>query len=164
MRPTADAFVSEVYRSRNFGHSPALKVDSSPKLRTYVMFNVDLRSEDVQQVSLLLYGHTRSRAGFQVRLIGERWRERRITFANAPSLPTAFVASGPVQARAWNAVDVTPLLSGYERYVSFAVTTNSPKGAEFGSRETGLHGPRLVIEHPGNDTTGSTGTSTGAIP
>ena len=124
-------------------------------------FDVDLSSDDVQHVSLLLYGMTRSRAGYQVWLIRERWRERRITFANAPGLPPAFIASGPVRPRAWKVVDVTSLAVGEEKRVSFVLTTKSPKGVEFGSRETGLHGPRLVVERRDTGTTGSTGTSTG---
>jgi hypothetical protein len=162
VRPKADAFVSEANRTQNFGTARKLKVDSSPTVRTYVIFDVDLRSEEVQQVSLLLYSRTRSRVGYQVRLIGERWRERRITFANAPALSPDFVASGPVRARAWKAVDVTSLLSGDERYVGFALTTVSMKGIKLASRETGLHGPRLVVELQRSDTTRSTTTNTEA--
>ncbi len=86
MRPKADAFVSAASKRQNFGHAPGLKVDSAPMLRTYVLFHVDLRSGDVMQINLLLYSRTRSRVGYQVRLIDERFRERRITFANAPQL------------------------------------------------------------------------------
>lgn len=159
MRPMADAFVSEASRTQNFGHARELKVDSSPTFRAYVLFKVDLRSIDVKQVSLLLYSRTRSRAGYQVRLVGERWRERRITFANAPELSPGFVPSGPLRAGAWKAVDVTSLVSGDEKGISFALTTVSPKGAEFASRETGLHGPRLVVERQSNATTQSTTTN-----
>jgi hypothetical protein len=162
MRPKADAFVSEANRTKNFGRARDLKVDSSPTLRTYVMFDVNLHSgsSDLKQVSLLLYSRTRSRIGYQVRLVGPRWRELRITFANAPALSPDFVASGPLRARVWKAVDVTSLLSGDERYVGFALTTLSTKGADFSSRETGLHGPRLVVERQDNETTRSTTTST----
>lgn len=123
-------------------------------------FDVDLSSEDVQRVNLLLYSRTRSRVGYQVRLISEHWRERGITFANAPGLPPDFVASGPVRPHAWKVVDVTALVIGEEKGVSFALTTFSRKGAEFASRETGLHGPRLVVERQRAGTTGSSTTST----
>lgn len=160
VRAKADAFVSQASRTQNFGHARQLKIDSSPIFRTYVTFDVDLSSDDVQRVSLLLYGMTRSQVGYQIRLIRERWRERRITFANAPGLPLAFIASGPVRPRAWKVVDVTSLVAGEERGVSFVLTTNSPKVAKFGSRETGLHGPRLIVERRNSGTTSSTGTST----
>jgi hypothetical protein len=163
VRPKADAFVSQASRSQNFGNTRDLKVDSSPTFRTYVTFDVDLRWDDVQHVSLLLYSRTRSQTGYQVRLVGQRWRERRITFANAPAAGPGMVASGSVRARAWKAVDVTSLVIGEDKRVSFVLTTVSPKGAEFASRETGLHGPRLVVERQGSSTTGSTATSTEAM-
>lgn len=162
VRPKADAFVSQAARAQNFGHARLLKVGSSPKIRTYVTFRVDLDDDDVEHVSLLLYSHTRSRLGYQIRLTDKRFRERRITFANAPKLSGDFVSSGPLRAKAWKAVDVTTLASGEEGNVGFVLTSVSPKGAEFASRETGLHGPRLVVERESTGTTASTGTSTGA--
>ena len=162
MRPKADAFVSEASRTQNFGHARRLKVDSSPAVRTYVTFNVDLSSDDVEHVSLLLYSRNRSRIGYRVRLVAERWRERRITFANAPALLREFVTSGPLRAGAWKAVDVTSLVAGEEERVSLALTTVSTKDAEFASRETGLHGPRLIVMRRLDETTGSTTTSTQA--
>jgi hypothetical protein len=164
MRPKADAHVSAVNRTQNFGHAHELKVDASPTLRTYVMFDVNLKSGHgrVRQVSLLLYSRTRSQAGYQVRLVSERWRERKITFANAPGASRDFVPSGPLRARAWQAVDVTDLVSDDHKYVGFVLTTVSPKGFAFASRETGLHGPRLVVEREDDvtTTTSTTGTTT----
>ena len=160
VRPKADAFVSQASRTQNFGHARLLKVDSSPTLRTYVTFAVDLSDNDIQQVSLLLYSRTKSRAGYRIRLIDERFRERRITFANAPGLSGDSVVSGPLRAKAWKAVDVTMLASGEDDYVGFALTSDSGKGVEFASRETGLRGPRLIVQRR-DDTTGSTSTSTG---
>lgn len=162
MPAKADAYVSAVNRTQNFGRAHELKVDSSPTLRTYVMFDVDLNSGhgQVKQVSLMLYSHTRSQAGYQVRLVSERWRERKITFANAPMASREFVRSGPLRARAWRAVDVTSLVSDDHKYVGFVLTTASAKGVAFASRETKAHGPRLVVEREG-DTTTSTATTTG---
>jgi hypothetical protein len=162
IRPKADAFVSAASRTQNFGRARELKVDSSPTARSYVMFHVDLRSGHgkVKQVSLLLYSQTRSQVGYQVRLVAERWRERRITFANAPASSRSFVPSGPLRARAWQAVDVTSLVSDDQRYVGFVLTTVSAKGAEFASRETKVHGPRLVVEREDDATTSSSTTTT----
>jgi hypothetical protein len=162
VRPKADAFVSQASRAQNFGHARFLKAASSPLVRTYVTFRVDLDDDDVRHVSLLLYSRTRSRLGYQIRLIDGKFRERRITFANAPKLTGDFVSSGPLRAKAWKAVDVTTLASGEEDYVGFVLTSVSAKGVEFASREAGLRGPRLIVERWRNDTTGSTGTSTGA--
>jgi hypothetical protein len=154
VRAKADAFVSGSSMNKNFGAAPDLRVDASPTFRAFVRFNADVRSGDVQRVSLLLYSHSRSRRGYQVRLVEEPWRERKITFLNAPSLSPTFIISGPLKARSWKAVDVTSIVeeaSGGNDYVSFALTTRSLNAVELASRETGLHGPRLVVERGDRD-------------
>jgi hypothetical protein len=154
VRAKADAFVTATKRTTNFGRTQELRVDGAPRTRAYLRFNVDLQSGDVEHVSILLWSRTRAHAGYQVRLVEDRWRERSITFANAPMLSPDYVTSGRLKAGAWKAVDVTPLtdmLSGEDDYVSLALTTMSPKGVEFASRESGLHGPRLIVERSGRD-------------
>ena len=164
VRAKADAFVTEAGRNQNFGRSRELLVDASPTVRAYVRFNVDLKSGDVRHVTLLLYSRKRLRTGYQARLVRSDWREERITYGNAPRLSPTFVASGPVRARAWKAVDVTSLVTGAQNSVSFVLTTASARGGVFSSRETGLHGPRLVVETMRNDTTQSTTTTTAELP
>jgi hypothetical protein len=90
-----------------------------------------------------------------VRVAHGSWGERRITFANAPEALPRFVRSGPLRKRAWKALDVTSLASG-ERGITLVVMTESRKGVAFASRETGFHGPRLVVERADAETTTST--------
>jgi hypothetical protein len=98
-------------------------------------------------VNLLLYSRTRSAIGFRVRPVTRRWRERRITFENAPRLSPPSVASGPLRAGTWTAVDVTALVNGVEETdVGFALTTSTLRAIELASRESGTTGPRLVLE------------------
>jgi hypothetical protein len=163
-RAKADASISEATPRRNYGEARQLIVDGSPVVRTYVKFDADLRSEDIQHVSLLLFNLRRSQSGYKVQLVYGRWGERKITFTNAPELSRPYVASGPLGARSWKVVDVTSLVVG-EKSVSLALTTSSPNAAMFASRETRKRGPRLVIERrPEETTTGSTTTSTGTSP
>jgi len=164
VRAKADAFVTEASRNQNFGRTRELFVDASPTVRTYVRFDVDLKLGDVRHVTLLLYSRRRLRTGYQARLVRSDWREARITYVNAPRLAPTFVASGPVRARAWKAVDVTSLVAGAQDSISFVLTTASVRGGVFSSRETGLHGPRLVVETMRNDTTQSTTTTTAKLP
>ena len=56
-----------------------------------------------------------SQLGYQVRLATESWRERRITFDNAPRVSPRFVSSGRLRARAWKAVDITSLVGDERR-------------------------------------------------
>jgi len=153
VRAKADAYVSGANQQTNFGRTQELKVDASPRARAYMRFDVNVKAGDVQRVNLLLWSRTKSRAGYQVRLAYDSWLERRITFANAPSLSPEYMASGPLKAHAWKAVDVTSLtdaVSGDDS-VNLALTTSSTKGLNLASRETGLHAPRLVVERGGRE-------------
>ena len=170
VRAKADAFVNGANRAQNFGASVDLRVDASPTFRAFIRFKARLESDDVERVHLMVYSRSRSRAGYQVRLVEEPWREQEITFLNAPSLSPAFVLSGPLKARSWKSVDITSLaetLSDGEAYISLALTTRSQNAIDLASRESGLRGPRLIVERDGNGngdppTTGSTSTGDGS--
>ncbi|HET7855278.1 MAG TPA: DNRLRE domain-containing protein [Gaiellaceae bacterium] len=139
--------MSEDSSRTNFGRSTTLRLDPSPLARAFVQFRTKyLYRDDVRQVNLLVYSRSGARRGFRVRLVTAPWSESRITFENAPRVSTPFIASGPIRPRWWKAVDVTPLVDYEDAEVSFALTTLAPNGLELASRETGLRGPRLVIE------------------
>lgn len=164
VRARADAFVSEATPRRNFGEARLLAVDGAPTIRTYLRFDVDLRSDEVRHASLLLYSlRRRVRTEYKVQLVYRRWKERVITYANAPDGSPPSVSSGALGAGSWKAIDVTSLVAG-KKGVSLVLTTESASGALFASRETDRHGPRLVIERRPAETTGSTTTSTEAQP
>lgn len=146
MRAKADAHVTAATRTANFGRVRRLTVDGKPVARSYVRFEVENRTGQLRHIHLLLYTHTRSRVGYQIRLVTRRWTERRITYENAPRVSNRFVASGSVRAGAWKAVDVTSLVGDLDTSVSFALTTAGTRAIEVASRESGLRGPRLVIE------------------
>ncbi len=136
----------------NYGKQRRLSVNARPLMRAYLRFDIDLKRGKVSRVNLLLYSRTPSRLGYQVRLITENWRERRITFENAPRIPSRFVGSGPLRARAWKAVDITSLVGNEGDDVNLALTTVAPTNIVFASRESGLRGPRLVVERNNDDT------------
>jgi hypothetical protein len=152
LRATGDAHVSAVTATANFGGLRRLTVDGRPVMRAYVRFLIPEEIDEVKRINLLVYTHTQSRLGFRVRLATRRWNERRITWANAPRASNRFVSSGPLQARRWNAVDVTTLVGSAEGYIGFVLTTPATRAITLSSRESGLTGPRLVIEHRGTET------------
>jgi hypothetical protein len=147
MRAVADSYVTESNRVTNFGRARGVRVDASPLTRAYMRFRTKyLYRDDVKQVNLLVFSRTELRHGFRVRVVSPRWREREITFENAPHLPARYVASGPIRAWVWKAVDVTPLVDTQDVEISFALTTIALDGLELASRESGLTAPRLVVE------------------
>lgn len=143
----ADAHVNAATRTANYGRVRGLRVDASPLVRSYLRFRIGSYQGQVERVNLLLYSRTRSAIGFRVRLVKRMWREQRITYENAPSLSSRSVASGPLRAGAWKAVDVTSLVGGIEeKDVSFALSTAALNDIKLASRESGVAGPRLVLE------------------
>jgi hypothetical protein len=139
--------VSAADHTVNFGAQRALRVAAAPLTRTYVRFDADyLKNRDVKRVNLLVFSRSRSRLGFNIRLVTGRWRERKITFANAPRLSARFISSGPLGRRTWKAIDVTALVLGEKKEISLALATGARSRVELGSRESGLTGPRLVVE------------------
>ena len=146
VRAYADAHVSASAQNANYGKQRRLTVDARPMTRAYLRFEIDVKKRNVLRVNLLLYSRTRSQLGYQVRLATDTWRERRITFENAPRVSPRYVSSGRLRARAWKAVDITSLVGEDDDEVNLALTTVAPTGIVFASRESGMKGPRLVVE------------------
>jgi hypothetical protein len=78
------------------------------------------------------------------RVYENQWRERGLTFENAPRLSLRYVSSKPVRSGIWSAVDVTSFVKDDTERVTLAVATRSALGVVFDSRESD-QGPRLVI-------------------
>lgn len=142
-KPVADAYVTAAEPRANFGSARMLRIDGVPMTTTYVRFDLDRLRREPESVTLLLHSNRSTRTPFEVRRVNENdWRERRITFANAPDLSLRYASSKPVRAGRWAAVDVTAFARDDE--VSLAITTRSSRGVSFGSRES-RYGPRLAV-------------------
>jgi hypothetical protein len=144
-RAEADTYVSEAAPRRNFGTLRALRADGDPQSTIYVRFRTTRLKGEIDSVTLLLHAQARVRTGYQVRRVYEDdWRERALTYENAPRLSLRYASSRPVRRGAWSAVDVTAFIADDDNEVSLAITTRSPRGVVFASRES-RHGPRLVF-------------------
>jgi hypothetical protein len=144
-RPEADTYVSAAQPERNFGHAPLLRANGSPKQTVYLKFRLKQLKGEITSVTLLLHAQAGSRASYQVRRVyRNEWREREVTFENAPRLSLRYASSKPVQRGAWSAVDVSSFVIDDLPWVSLAVTTRSTVGVAFESRESN-QGPRLVV-------------------
>jgi len=152
-KPTADTYVTAAAPRTNFGHARTLRVDGAPVTTTYVRFELKGLRGDPEGVTLLLHSTAATRTPYQVRSVRyDDWNERRLTYANAPRLSLRYAASRPVRRGRWSAVDVTAFVDGDD--VSLAITTRSPRGVSFGSRES-RYGPRLAVQLQGERTDAS---------
>jgi len=144
-RAVADTYVSAAEPRRNFGRARALEADGAPQAIVYLRFRIKKEKRAIDGVTLLLHANAGARTSYQVRGVeATEWRERRLTYRNAPRLSLRYTSSKPVHRGAWSAVDVTPFVQEDDGVVSLAITTKSPLGVVFASRES-KRGPRLVL-------------------
>lgn len=149
--PEADTHVSSSRPGENFGRARVLRVDGDPETTAFLRFRLGRDEADIAGVTLLLRPTTASRARYAVRRVYENdWRERRLTFANAPRRSQRYVSSTPVRRGMWSAVDVTGFVDHEDREVSLALTTRAAREISFGSRES-RYGPRLVVQYSRED-------------
>jgi hypothetical protein len=145
--PEADAYVSSSRPRTNFGRAPVLRVDGAPVTRAYLRFHLGGHEREIASVTLLLHPRTRGRARYAVRRVyRDAWRERRLTYANAPRPSQRYASSAPVRRGMWSAVDVTAFVERGDRDVTLAVTTRGSRELTFGSRES-RDEPRLVVRY-----------------
>jgi hypothetical protein len=149
-KPEADTYVSSSRPRTNFGERRVLRVDGAPETTAFLRFELgrhDEREAEIASVTLLLHSTTAGRASYAVRRVHRNdWRERRLTFDNAPRRSQRYVSSAPVRRRMWSAVDVTAFVERRDRELSLAITTRSTREIAFGSRES-RYGPRLVVQY-----------------
>lgn len=153
-KPVADSYVTASHPRGNYGRSRILRVDGAPEATAYLRFELGKLTGSITgsitSVTLLLHPSTPARARFAVRHVNEdEWRERRLTYTNAPRPSSRYASSKPAPRGAWSAIDVTAFVDG-EGEVSFAITTRAAKELSFGSRES-RYGPRLVVRTSEDD-------------
>jgi hypothetical protein len=139
-KPTADASVTRQAPRQNFGRDRVLRADGS-RARAYLRFRVRGLTGAVSRATLLV--HTERGRG-SVRARGarsNRWDERHISFANAPS-PRGRGGSARVRAAgSWVPVDVTRLVHA-NRTVTLILTGSLLAD----SRQQRRDAPRLVVQ------------------
>lgn len=150
-KPEADTHVSSSRPRVNFGRARVLRVDGAPETTTYLRFQLNMRDAEIASVTLLLHPTAAGRARYAVRPVSRNaWRERGLTYANAPRPSQRYASSAPVRRGVWSAVDVTAFIEREDREVSLALTTRGPRELSFSSRES-RHGPRLVVQYARED-------------
>jgi parallel beta-helix repeat protein len=153
-----DSYVSDASPSSNFGSRVALKVNSSPRINSYLRFDVPSLPGNVSRVVLRVYATSASSTGYTVHSTSNAWSERTITFSNAPSFGSSLGSKSGINANSWTEVDLTSVVRAQGQY-SFVLKSVSNTLTSFSSREGGFI-PQLVISYVG---TASTATRT-AMP
>jgi len=145
--PVADGYVSAEHASRSYGGARALRTDADPgTVRSYLRFRVAGLAGPVRSATLHLFAESGSRNGVEVRGVADTgWQERTLRYANAPPVQSTVASTGPVRARTWVTVNVTPLVKGNGE-VGMALVALGASAIRYASREAGSLAPQLVVQ------------------
>ena len=145
--PVADGYVSAEHASRSYGGARVLRTDADPgTVRSYLRFRVAGLAGPVRSATLHLFAESGSRSGVEVRGVADTgWEERTLHYASAPPVQSAVASTGPVRARTWVTVNVTPLVKG-NGDVGMALVALGASAIRYASREAGSLAPQLVVQ------------------
>jgi hypothetical protein len=150
LKPEADTYVSAARPDTNFGRATILRAAAAPQATTYLRFRHTALSRNVVGVTLVVRAHAGGRTGFEVRRVPhDEWRERTLTYATAPRPSLRYASATPVRQGSWRLVDVTSFVSDGSDTITLAITTRSPHGVAFRSRESKQR-PMLVVRSGGH--------------
>ncbi len=144
--PVADAKVRSESPSASYGAETDLRVknDGSKFWTSYLQFDVRAGAP-VRSAILRLFVTDGSVDGGRVHRVGDAWTEPGISWANAPPIAGAPLASaGAVTAGTWVEFDVTSAISG-PGLVSFGLANDTSNSALYSSRE-GAMPPELIVQ------------------
>ena len=161
--PAADAFVLQSTPSSNYGSNTSLRVEASPRTRTYLRFVVNgLNGAAVQSAVLRIYAISANTTGLSVKaLANNTWSENQITFANSPAPGSLINTSKPFGAGVWVTIDLSRYIKASGTY-SLVLTSSSTTNTNLASRELAGKAPQLVLTVAGQATKTSAPTLTPA--
>lgn len=143
--PEVDTYVSTAHPNANYGATPTLRIDATPKIRSYLRFRLPGLSGRVVHARLRLWSPTGDLVGFSVHPVASTgWDEMGVTSTDGPVLRDPVATSGPFGPGTWSSADVTSLV-GTSHELSVALTTRSPRNVVFDSREA-ANRPQLVVQ------------------
>jgi parallel beta-helix repeat protein len=141
-----DAHVDASSPTANFGSATLLSTDGTPRVTTYLKFNVS-GLPTPPSAALRVFTATGNDTAFEIRTVPDTsWSESTITAQNAPAVGDVVAASGPVKPNTWYTLNVSRALAG-DGVVALALTTASGKATTIHSRES-TNRPQLVIPAP----------------
>jgi hypothetical protein len=142
--PAAAASVFASSPTANHGGVGALRVDSSPIVRSYLRFDLSRLRGKVTSATLSLGALAANPVGFAVNLARGGWTEDQITYANAPKPGARIGLSGPLSPGVRTSMDATRFVRG-RRELDLALVGISSQQIALAGRERGALGPRLIV-------------------
>ena len=140
--PVADTYTYASAPNTNYGGNVALRVDNSPRMYSYIKFDLPTLAPGVRAY-LRVFANSGSSAGVSVsRSSGASWGEYGATYNNMSGPVNPAVYSGGFKAGVWLEFDVTSMLSAGAGQNSFTLHTPGNTAVNLSSRES-VNAPRL---------------------
>ncbi len=145
LNPTDDAYVNASSSGTNYGSSSQLRVDGSPDVRSYLLFDVAGITQPITSVTLRIHANSNGNAGVDVSGVpNTSWTEGSITYDDAPPFGSLLGSVVPVSGGSYFEVNLTSHVTGNGTY-AFGLSTPGSTAISLSSSE-GANPPELVIE------------------
>jgi len=145
--PVADSYVNQSEPSKNFGSNRSLRVDGTPRVHSYLRFEVSgINGAPVSSVILRIYANSSSASGFSVHKVANNsWKEKEIDYNNAPTVGSEVGTSNGFSSETWVETDVTSLLNS-DGTISLALVGINDTAINLASRSDNHHKPQLLVD------------------
>jgi hypothetical protein len=149
-RVLADVKVEAKNPRENFGTDGALGADADSVKHTFLRVSVSgldgAPSSAIIRLTVRDARNAQSDSGGRIQRISNcGWDESTVTYGTRPALDgTPGPDAGPVMRGDVVDFDVTPYVTGDGTYC-FAITSDSPDGVDYDSREAGATGPLFIV-------------------
>jgi len=143
----ADSYVNESSPSSNYGTNPALRVDATPVLNSYLLFSVQgIQNRTITKAQLFVYSNSTSgQTVIASSVLDNNWGEATINFTNSPVMDGVIASTTGITTGTWFTLDITSYITGEGTY-SIGLSTSGTTALSFSSKETGANAPYLVLE------------------
>ena len=149
LTPMADSYVDSSNPTAMHGSSTQLRIDGSPLVYSYLMFDLSSVPGTIQGLTLKVEATSSSSTGYTVWPVADNsWSESAITWNNAPAIGSASVgSSGGFSGNTLTSAGVSSLING-NGLLSMAMLDTNSTAVAFSSRE-GSVPPQLVVTYLG---------------
>ncbi|MPZ24369.1 MAG: DNRLRE domain-containing protein, partial [Dehalococcoidia bacterium] len=150
LRPVADGYVNSSLPTANFATRSALRVDGLPLLRAYLRFEVPVLGGAVDEVALRVFANSSNPFGLDIYTVGSAeetgWQEASLTYQIAPEPGRRVGGNFGHPSSTFIEVDLSEALSGLgPGSLDLVLATRSTRAVSYGSRESGVTAPSLVL-------------------
>ena len=133
-----DAWTTDRFPTRNYGTDTTLRINSTPRKRAFLRFEVVSPGGPVRQAFLRVFAQSGAPQGFRVYATSAAWTENAITHNAAPAQGALVATVAPFTAtNSWRTIDVTSAVTGAGGIAFLIAEPGAQADIVLGSKEGG---------------------------